>query len=134
MKKLIFLCTISTLFVNCTKSDLPESTNTDNVSVQGKRALIDPVAHRHFYDNGGTDWGCVAPADSCLDDVVVIGTKKLSLSDFKNEIVSESTLALLNDGKLTLESKFNELTNTDYFILRKKQDNSIYVVYPVRYN
>lgn len=117
--------TVGILLTSCTSSD--DVKNTDSA-----RTITTPNAHRYFYDNGGTDYGCKQPAVNCLDDVIVNG--KMSISNFKDRIISQKSLDLLDKVLLTLENKDNTSTSTEYFILRKKVDNSIYEVYPTKYN
>ena len=126
MKKLIFACAVGLLLVNCTNSDQIE----ENKSESSTSRVAYGSALRVFYDNGGSDYGCKAPPVSCLDDTVVVS--RLSIADFKKDYIKEDALILLNKGSLSLSTKFNTSTNTEYFILTNTSDNSVYEVYPFK--
>lgn len=128
MKKLILGVALSLVMINCTSSDSVETSNSGEVA---SRVRPPYDVKRHYYDNGGNDYGCKVPAVNCLDDVIISG--RMTINQFKDEVITFESLKLLNDGVLSLQTKHNTIDKVEYFILTKVSDNSVYEVYPTRY-
>lgn len=73
-----------TVFMSCEKEESTQKVNQDqSVEVVNKEAPGGYGVHRHYFDNGkvpgveGVDYGCVAPAVSCLDDIIIVVSAEL---------------------------------------------------------
>lgn len=123
-------------FTGCEKKtvqDLP--TNNSNETLTVDTRSLETVGswgiHRHFFDNGGDDFGCKEPPETCFDDVIVT-PKNDNIKKALHKIIDNH-----NEGNNVLErdiSIFKEYANalSEFIFTREDIDNLINGIYHLR--
>ena len=153
--KNLFLTSISLIlltglfFTSCQKGDLASESIKDKSEADIISAKPPGYGvHRHFYDNGGNNYGCKEPAKDCLDDITVKGipadlTEDLfdqsgsSTSEMRefvrlnlealSEIIDREYLEGVIEQKFTLRTRGNFSAGKKGFIIISKGDDIVSV-------
>jgi len=127
MKKLVFVLTLFLMGIySCNK--LPQAFQNANNDVYLSKEDPEPAVDATYYDHGPDDFGCDgAPTNCVVLDPIVLGKSSITTEDLI-QFLGEKYQNEYHNGNLTLEKKYNKITQETFYIFKNQKGDLVRVI------